>query len=78
MKNNYRNLRTKYYSNVNPVEHFTRCKQHWSRSTSCFSFLTLHKSWDKIQPTEHILGQRTEHHISIIIHYSTVQYCGIE
>jgi len=31
---------------------FARCK-HWSRSTSCFS-LTLHKSWDKIQPTEHI------------------------
>jgi len=20
-------------------DHFTRCKQHWSRSTSCFSFL---------------------------------------
>ncbi len=36
------------------LDHFTRCKQHWSRSTSCFSFLTLHKSWDKIQPTEHL------------------------
>jgi len=36
------------------IDHFARCKQHWSRSTSCFSFLTLHKSWDKIQPTEHI------------------------
>jgi len=22
-----------------PIDHFTRCKQHWSRSTSCFSFL---------------------------------------
>jgi len=21
------------------IDHFTRCKQHWSRSTSCFSFL---------------------------------------
>jgi len=31
------------------IDHFAR-----SRSTSCFSFLTLHKSWDKIQPTEHI------------------------
>jgi len=20
-----------------PIDHFTRCKQHWSRSTSCFS-----------------------------------------
>jgi len=20
------------------IDHFTRCKQHWSRSTSCFSF----------------------------------------
>jgi len=20
------------------VDHFARCKQHWSRSTSCFSF----------------------------------------
>jgi len=19
------------------IDHFTRCKQHWSRSTSCFS-----------------------------------------
>jgi len=36
------------------IDHFTRCKQHWSRSTSCFSFLTLRKSWDKIQPTEHL------------------------
>jgi len=24
-------------------DHFARCKQHWSRSTSCFSFLSLHK-----------------------------------
>jgi len=23
-------------------KHFARCKQHWSRSTSFFSFLTLH------------------------------------
>jgi len=22
---------------VQAVDHFTRCKQHWSRSTSCFS-----------------------------------------
>jgi len=36
------------------INQFARCKQHWSRSTSCFSFLTLHESWDKIQPTEHI------------------------
>jgi len=36
------------------IDHFARCKQHVSRSTSCFSFLTLHKSWYKIQPTEHI------------------------
>jgi len=35
------------------IDHFARCKQRWSRSTSCFIFLTLHKSWDKIQPTEH-------------------------
>jgi len=21
------------------IDHFARCKQHWSRSTSCFSFL---------------------------------------
>jgi len=20
-----------------PIDHFTRCKQHWSRNTSCFS-----------------------------------------
>jgi len=41
------------------IDHFARCKQHWSRSTSCF--LTLHKSWDKIQPTEHIkLNQRVK------------------
>jgi len=33
---------------------WARCKKHWSRSTSCFSFLTLHKSWDKIETTEHI------------------------
>jgi len=25
------------------IDHITRCKQHWSRSTSCFSFSTLHK-----------------------------------
>jgi len=43
------------------IDHFARCKQHWSRSTSCFSFLTLHKSWDKIQPTEHIkLNQKVK------------------
>jgi len=36
------------------IDHFARCKQNWSRSTFCFSFLTLHKSWEKIQPTEHI------------------------
>jgi len=42
------------------IDHFTRCKQHWSRSTSCFS-LTLHKSWDKIQPTEHLkLSQKVK------------------
>jgi len=23
------------------IDHFTRCKQHWSRSTSCFSLYTL-------------------------------------
>jgi len=21
----------------NTIDHFTRCKQHWSRNTSCFS-----------------------------------------
>jgi len=43
------------------IDHFARCKQHWSRSTSCFSFLTLHKSWDKIQPTEHVkLNQKVK------------------
>jgi len=43
------------------IDHFTRCKQHWSRSTSCFSFLTLHKSWDKIQTTEHLkLNQKVK------------------
>jgi len=45
------------------IDHFTRCKQHWSRSTSCFSFLTLglYKSWDKIQPTEHLkLNQKVK------------------
>jgi len=36
------------------IDHFARCKQNWPRSPSCFSFLTLHKSWDKIQPTEYI------------------------
>jgi len=43
------------------IDHFARCKQHWSRSTSCFSFLTLHKSFDKIQPTAHLkLNQRVK------------------
>jgi len=43
------------------IDHFARCKQHWSKSTSCFSFLTLHKSWAKIQPTEHIkLNQKVK------------------
>jgi len=43
------------------IDHFARCKQNWSRSTSCFSFLTLHKSWDKMQPTEHIkLNQKVK------------------
>jgi len=23
---------------ISSVDHFTRCKQHWSRSTSSFSF----------------------------------------
>jgi len=46
-KNKQTNKQSKY------IDHFTRCKQHWSRSTSCFS-LTLQKSWDKIQPTEHL------------------------
>jgi len=47
--------------NPNDTDHFARCKQHWSRSTSCFSFLTLHKGWDKIQPTEHIkLNQKVK------------------
>jgi len=23
------------------IYHFTRCKQHWSRSTSCFSFIVV-------------------------------------
>jgi len=32
--------------NIHFIDHFARCK-HWSRSTSCFRFLTLHKSWDK-------------------------------
>jgi len=45
-----------------PIDHFARCKQHWSRSTSCFSFLTLHKRWNKIQPTEHLqLNQKVKH-----------------
>jgi len=26
-------------NNFNFSDHFARCKQHWSRSTSCFSFL---------------------------------------
>jgi len=44
------------------IDHFTRCKQHWPRSTSCFSFLTLHISWDKIQTTEHLkLNQKVKH-----------------
>jgi len=48
------------YPNMN-TDHFERCKQHWSRSTSCFSFLPQHKSWDKIQPTEHIkLNQKVK------------------
>jgi len=35
------------------IDHFARCKQHW--------FLTLHKSWDKIQPTEHLkLNQKVK------------------
>jgi len=43
---------------------FARCKQHWSGSTSCFSFLTLHKSWDKIQPTVHVkLNQKVKQHL---------------
>jgi len=43
------------------IDHFARCKQHWSRSTSCLIFLTLHKSWDKIQPTEHVkLNQKVK------------------
>jgi len=43
------------------IDHFARCKQNWSRSTPCFSFLTLHKSWDKMQPTEHIkLNQKVK------------------
>jgi len=43
------------------IDHFTRCKQHWSRSSSCFSLLTLHKSWDKIQPTAHLkLNQKVK------------------
>jgi len=25
------------YAVVINIDHFTRCKQHWSRSTSCFS-----------------------------------------
>jgi len=41
------------------TNHFARCKQNWSKSTSCFSFLTLHKSRDKIQPTEHIKLNQT-------------------
>jgi len=46
------------------IDHFARCKQRWSRSTSCFSFLTLHKSWDKIQPTEHVkLYQKVKQHL---------------
>jgi len=24
---------------IKHIDHFTRCKQHWSRSTSCFSLL---------------------------------------
>jgi len=24
---------------ISCIDHFARCKQHWSRSTSCFSFL---------------------------------------
>jgi len=27
------------YAIKQSIDHFTRCKQHWSRSTSCFSFL---------------------------------------
>jgi len=47
--------------NMWSIEHFTRCKQHWPRSTSRFSFLTLHKSWDEIQPTEHLkLNQKVK------------------
>jgi len=43
------------------IDHFTRCKQHWSRNTYCFSFWALHKSWDKIQLTEHIkLNQKVK------------------
>jgi len=56
MKNilNIHNKRTKQ---PKTIDHFARCKQHWSRSTSCFSFLTL----DKIQPTEHIkLNQKVK------------------
>jgi len=22
---------------LKPIDHFARCKQHWSRNTSCFS-----------------------------------------
>lgn len=35
------------------VGHFPYCKQHRSRSTLCFNFLTLHKHWQKV-PTEHL------------------------
>jgi len=56
-KNNlYKGLHTHGHAYI---DNFARCK-HWSRSTSCFS-LTLHKSWDKIQPTEHVkLNQKVK------------------
>jgi len=49
------------YSCEHSQDYFARCKQHWSKSTSCFRFLTPHKSWDKIQPTEHMkLNQKVK------------------
>jgi len=50
--------------NVQAGKHFLLDVNSWSRSTSCFSFLTLHKSWDKIQPTEHVkLNLKVKQHL---------------
>jgi len=36
------------------MDHFARLNKTGPDKHFLFQFLTLHKSWDKIQPTEHI------------------------